>query len=150
MKKMNQKKIIKTYEIPEGGKVENVKIYNTRGEEELCNLINSVLNVVDVPNTDRIKTLNSATNTDLVFDNMNNFVGTTVRARYGIKTVEYEDGTVINYRDDLPTVLFVNCATQDGFKNCVVTDAIGYSLEITNATITASYDTIHPILVAQN
>lgn len=144
------RKLIKTYEIPEGGKVENVKIYNTRGEEELSNLINSVLNVVDVPNTDRIKTLNSDTNTDLAYDNQDNFVGTTVRARYGIKTVEYEDGTVINYRDDLPTILFVNCATQDGFKNCVVTDAIGYSLEITNATITASYDTIHPILVAQN
>ena len=141
------RKLIKTYEIPEGGTVENVTVYNTRGNEALNNVINDVVNVADVHDTDKIKTVNP---TDLAYDNQDNFVGTTVRARYGIKTVEYEDGTVINYRDDLPTILFVNCATQDGFKNCVVTDAIGYSLEITNATITASYDTIHPILVAQN
>jgi len=145
----------RTYEIPEGI-VEEVRIYNTRGNDELYNIIatspqinkpncGQLIDIVDITDADRVTTTSSKL-AKATIGGDEKVVGATLTAKYGIKRVTYSDGCVIQFYDELPTELFVNCKVVDEEENekvltAVVMDAIGDTATITESGVVCKWET---------
>ena len=136
--------LTKTYPIPEGI-VEEVRVYNTKEDDNLYNVIkDELINVSRVKSVDRIKTSSE----DITVDDEENptqIVGAKIKAKYGIKQVRYADGCVLQFYDELPTELYVNCLIADEdnqsvFVGAVVTDALGDTLTIESDRVIVSYN----------
>ena len=143
----------RTYQVPEGI-VEEVRIYNTRGDETLYNTITTqaqpnkincgqLIDIANVIDADRVQTTAAKTVTEGEGAN-EKVIGATLTAKFGIKKVTYSDGCVIQFYDELPTELFVNCKVvdaqgQDAILTAVVMDAIGDTATITESGVTCSY-----------
>lgn len=140
------KEVVKTYAIPDGT-VEKVMVYTKYVEsgdmvEEYHNTIEDLINSTSVSDGDRIKT-----SVDKIQkDSSNRIIGAKITAKYGIKQVKYEDGSVVAFSNELPEELYINCliaGAEEGqvkFNGAVVTDAIGDTLTIYSDKVTFSYN----------
>lgn len=137
--------LTKTYQIPDGI-VEQVRVYNENGQNIISD---ALINISNVTPADRLKT----TSSDITKNSAGTqIVGAKVTAKFGIKSVEYTDGCVVRFYDELPTELYVNCliaTKQDGeqnetdeavFTGATITDALGDTLIIESEKVTFSYN----------
>ena len=122
--------LTKTYAIPQGS-VLKVFVYNERGTERLKNEISGS----DIKSEAQLTALEKIyTSQDRLAREGTSITGTTAIAKFGIKQIEYGDGTIVKFYEELPTELFINCKVKEGnsdiLTTAVVTDALGHYLTI--------------------